>query len=170
MSEQWDGTERRRDPTESVNVLAGAVDGLSSQVLGLRDQIAKVDTKRKRNLLWLIPIVALLAYGFYDRNQIKDLADREAKQTLGSAVAVCAMQNVIRIEINNFLAEAQNQRVFDEVGDSSQALQATEARRAFLTEARKRFDLVPCEALVAGKEVRIELHYPPTVPVTTPPG
>jgi hypothetical protein len=168
MTEQWDGAERRRDPTESVHVLAGAVDGLSSQVSGLRDQIATVDTKRKRNLLWLIPVAALLAYSFYDRGQIKTLAEREAKQTLGSAVAVCAMQNVVRIEINNFLAEAQNQRVFDEPGDSSQALQATEARRAFLTEARKRFELVPCEALVAGEEVHIELRYPPTIPVTTP--
>lgn len=169
MSEQWDGTERRRDPVESMAVLAGAVDGLSSQVSGLRDQIAKVDTKRKRNLLWLIPIAALIAYGSYDRGQIRDLAERESKQSLGSAVAVCAMQNVIRIEINNFLAEAQNRGVFDEPGDSALALAATKNRREFLTEARKKFDLVPCEALVAGEEVRIELRYPPTIPVTSVP-
>lgn len=170
MSNQWDGTDRRRDPAESVVRLAGAVEGLGTQVLGLRDQIAHVDTKRKRNLLWLIPIVALLMYGFYDRGQIKDLSQREAKQNLASAVAVCAMQNVIRIEIKNFLAEAQNQHVFDEPGDSSQAIQATQARQAFLTEARKRFDLVPCEALVVGEKVEIRLEYPPTVPVTTPSG
>jgi hypothetical protein len=166
----WDGVERRRDPGEAVHRLAGAVEGLSGQVSGLRGQIAKVDAKRKQNLLWLIPVVALLVYGFYDRENIRDLADRESKQNLGSAVAVCAMQNVIRIEIGNFLAEAQNQHVFDEPGDSPQALQATEARDAFLTESRKRFELVPCEALVAGEKVEIHLEYPPTVPVTTPPG
>lgn len=148
--------------------LTDVVADLSGEVKGLRGAIAHVDTKRKRNLLWLIPVAALAAYGVYDRADLRDLAERDHKQNLASAVAVCAMQNVIRIELGNFLAEAQNLGVFNEVGDSAQALAATEARRAFLTEARKKFDLVPCEALVAGEDVRIELQYPSTVPVTVP--
>jgi hypothetical protein len=156
------------ETVEMVSNLAGLVEGLSVQVGGLREEISHVDTKRKRNLLWLIPLLALILYGAYERDQISDLAEADHRRSLASAVAVCAMQNVIRIEVRNFLAEAQNQGVFDEPGDSSQALQATESRRAFLTESTKHFAIVPCEALVAGEEVRIELQYPPQVTIATP--
>lgn len=169
MSDQWDGVERRRDTSESIAGLAGAVEGLSSQVSGLRDQIATVDTKRKRSLLWLIPIILFIVYVGYEQRRFENISTKADKQALALSVGVCAMQNVIRIEIGNFLAEAQNRRVFDEPGDSSLALQATAQRQAFLTEARKHFELAPCEALVAGENVTIRLEYPPTIPVTSVP-
>lgn len=166
---EWDGVERRKgNVSEEVSTLASGVATLATSVTALRKDIAQVDTKRKLNLLWLLPIILLVIYGLFEQRQFREVADRDHKQTLAMAVGVCAMQNVIRIEIGNFLAEAQNQGVFKQPGDSSQALQANEARQVFLTEARQKFTLVPCEALVAGEEVRIQLQYPPQVSVTTP--
>lgn len=168
MSDAWDGIERRRETAGLITDLTAVVHGLSTEVVGLRQELGHVDTRRRRNLLWLIPVVLLVVYAIVQQRSFERHTSNIHKQILGTAVAVCAMQNVIRIEVGNFLADAQNRGVFDEPGDSSQAVQATETRRAFLDEARTRFALVPCETLVAGENVRITLQYPPQVSVTAP--
>lgn len=168
MTDGWNGAERRASDG-LIEGLTDAIAGLSGEVKGLREEVGQVDAKRKRNLLWLIPLAALTFYGVYDRDQIKDLAERERKTSLATAVGVCAMQNVIRIELNNFLSVAQNEGIFDEPFDTPEARAATAKRRAFLSEGRKKFELVPCEALVAGENVEIRLEYPSTIPVTSVP-
>lgn len=149
-----------------VSNLGGLVEGLSHQVAGLRVEISHVDHRRRRNLIWLIPVALLAIYAIFQQASFERLSQREHERSLALAVGVCAMQNVVRIEFGNFLAEATNEGVFDlpAAVDGDQTI--TDKRRLFLTESKDKFTLVPCEALVAKDDIKIELRYPSTVPVT----
>jgi hypothetical protein len=153
-------------PTNTITVLGQQVDVLAAEAAGLRSEVTRIRRRCRSNIVASVALGLLLLYVFIDQRNAEQDSRRQHEQGLGLAVAVCGMQNVIRIEVGNFLSRAVNEGIFDIPGDAA----ASERRRTFLAQERASFNQIPCEALVAGEELTIRLEYPPTVPPPTVPG
>lgn len=161
MNEPWDGAERR---LAAASELAANVEALAVEAKMLSDQVRRLDRKRKVNLFTIIILIVAMVYVVLEQRSDDRLRRTQHLQALGSAVAVCGMQNVIRVQVGNLLAQEQNEGLVDVPGDPAESAR----RRAVLAAQQKEFGLFPCEALVQGEKVTIRLEYPSTIPVTTP--
>lgn len=169
----YDGPERRSDAQnygEAIVRLTSRAETIAKEAIQLRADIKKVSRRSWRTFAIVVLALILAGYLLFERKRDNKEANIRHSQNLALTVGVCAVQNVVRIEFANYLQEAQNRGIFDEVGGTpEQAAQKTAERDAYLDIGVARFGtLVPCEALVPKDEpnVNITLQYPDTVPKT----
>ena len=138
---------------------------LATQVEGLRKDLTQTERKRKRDRVVLLLLLAVAFLSALNQYNIRQVDRRGLEKALALSVGVCAIQNVLRIEVTNFLATGYNDGALALPGDTAEIREANAKRDAWLASGRKNFATVPCEALVEDERLEIRLEYPSTVPL-----
>ncbi len=144
---------------------------LADEVAGLRKDLGQTERKRRRDRLVILLLLLLSVAAAVDRFDLRRVSRRQYEQAVGTGVAVCAIQNVLRIEVTNFLTRGYNDGALLLPGDTPAIAQANSRREAWLRSGTESFATVPCETLVQDDRMEIRLEYPPTispVPPTSP--
>lgn len=107
-------------------------------------------------LLWATTGVWFGATAYRTANRVEEVSSNSQDLALGGLVAVCAIGNVMRIDVQNMLTDLESSGVLID--------SPPERRNAelFLIASRARFQPVDCKALVPEEDrLNITLNYPP---------
>ena len=173
MSEQEDN-ELNIEDDPLIRELRATQAAIQAESEERKEAIAKESTQRKksgkRNLLGAIAGILGAAVAVWlsisaiaTANRVEEVSKAGQDRSLGNLVAVCAIGNVMRIDMQNMVTDMETTSV----------LQGPEAG-TFIEAQRSRFQQVDCKAFVPKEDqVKIELKYPPVnkpgSPVTTVP-
>lgn len=160
-------------PEDFLSLLADAATNLTVEVRELREEVSneKQRNKTQRIVIFFLVVAMLVAgiaaYSSYqDRKHIRRNAKTHNDQAIGLAVGICAIGNISRIDMANFVAEIINRDLFEYVPDPEKKAQID----AFLAEQQQKFGQLPdCETFVPKDrpDIEIRLEYPSTIPPIT---
>lgn len=175
-TEPNDAVEPEAVPVDAAT-LAVATGDLAREVKRLRADLRKTQRKHFWDRVAIGTLILVLALFWWGQRGIKQNANRDNEQAVGGLVANCAVLNVIKIELANYLGQALNDGVFTlpgtgEVGSSLSAqIDAANVRReVWLRQGYAHFsEVFDCKTLVHDDKMTITLEYPSTIPLAPPP-